>query len=95
MTRQQRLISCGSSFSGSVEDYSSSPLQEVWRNACETFDDSIDSLMRGTACARGVSDGDSQSHEEFYRPIDLKPPCKVCIYGNICGVRGGVREQRL
>ena len=95
MIRQQRLISCGSSFSGSVEDYSSSPLQEVWRNACETFDDSIDSLMRGTACARGVSDGDSQSHEEFYRPIDLKPPCKVCIYGNICGVRGGVREQRL
>lgn len=89
MLRQRRLLHCGEGQLKIGEHMASPPLENIWQSIEAAYRSAIGSLHEGSICATGVPETETPVTPagQTIPSFSLDPPCKVCDYGNICGVK--------
>ncbi|HEY9785161.1 MAG TPA: PD-(D/E)XK nuclease family protein [Candidatus Obscuribacterales bacterium] len=85
LLRQRRLVHCGDYALRVGQRIDSAPLEQMWERIEQEYDKALAALKKGIIRAAGVPEGDEFTEEK--QPFSIEAPCKVCEYGNLCGVR--------
>lgn len=83
MIKQRQLFFTADEIFPSSSYIQGRKLDEVWKELVSTYEDSMSHLERGNVVATGISD--PTVSPIMYGLSSIKPPCKFCDYGRLCG----------